>query len=386
LPLQCLLSKKNKASLIIAMRDTTYVQKRYIATIDAYEFETLYVDPPEINAVLSGRFFVARQMLKGVPGEFLGEHGALVKIRDSASIIDLVQYSVLSTEVAHLIEVLAGDNVRLALRMVREFLKSGYTATARALTTFQRAGRYILPAHEAMRAIILGPRTVYEEVHSLIGNPFDARLSRTNAQLLRLFLLNALVNMGQRANFVNLPGDQVASIYTRIGFGAELADKVLQDLCELRFIETETRDKPSLSACYVPTRLGGYMVKAFMSQLVFLENMLMDTFISDKSVWDQLNALTQSIQDERNPTTRLRLRKQRVVEFFDYTGTQYQSLQREAVRRGLEAEWCQDPFEMSRNRLNENLQRALRSSITLYGPGRDIKEAQPWEAQHPRLL
>lgn len=379
-------AERNKASLIIAMRDTTYVQKRHMATIDAYEFESLYIDAPEINAVLSARFFVAREMLKNKAGEFLGENGITIKIADCSKIIDLVQYSVLSTEVARLIEVLAGDNVRLALRMVREFLKSGYTATARALTIYTRSRRYLLPAHEAMRAIILGPRAVYEEEHSLIGNPFDSRLSRTNAQLLRLFVLNALVNMSQRANFVNLPGDQAADTLKKIGFGNEIAQKVLADLCELRFIETETRDKPDLDACYVPTRLGGYIVKAFISQLVFLENMLMDTFIADNGVWDALKSLTRDIQDERNPTRRLRLRKQRVISFFEHIALQYKGLQREAVRRVLEPEWCQDPFDASRDRLNFNLQRALRSSITNYGSGVDQKDKVPWEAQHPPLL
>ena len=60
-----------------------------------------------------------------------------------------------------------------------------------------------------------------------------------------------------------------------------------------------------------------------MSQLVFIENVAMDTFIADKFIWETLNTLTQNIQDERNPTTRLRLRKERLTEFFEYMATQY---------------------------------------------------------------
>ncbi|MCV5714540.1 hypothetical protein OFN39_35565, partial [Escherichia coli] len=77
--------------------------------------------------------------------------------------------------------------------MTREFIEHGYTNPGKAMRIYSEGGNYILPKHEALRAILLGNQAVYSEAYSLVGNPFDSRLGRTNFQLLRLFVLAALV-------------------------------------------------------------------------------------------------------------------------------------------------------------------------------------------------
>src|SRR5690606_27074886 len=127
---------------------------------------------------------------------FTAENGAHFNVEDLSIFADLVQQSVLGTEVGARIEVLANRDVRLALRMTREFLERGYTEPAKALGVIRAGRQYVLPRHEAFRAILLGNQGVYSEAFSVIGNPFDARLSKTSSQLLRLFVLSGLVRFG----------------------------------------------------------------------------------------------------------------------------------------------------------------------------------------------
>jgi hypothetical protein len=160
------------------MRDATYVKNRGSAVFDAFDFDAVYIDPPSILilAVLSRRFDVAEQLLKGKRIEFDSEGGARIIMRDGAAIIDLLRASVLGTEVGRIIEVAATGDTRLALQMTRQFLQYGYTSTAKAVEIYQRRGKYTLPPHEALRAIMLGNQGIYREEFSIFGNPFDSKL------------------------------------------------------------------------------------------------------------------------------------------------------------------------------------------------------------------
>lgn len=360
------IAQKNKLNAIIAMRDATYVQQKNLAVFNAYEFDNMYIDPPKILSVISRRFLIAREMLRGKPGDFIAENGAHIIVKDKATIVDLVQGSVLGSEVGKLIEVLATGDVRLATRMCREFLQSGYTATGKALQIYMTSGKYQLPTHEAIRSIMLGSRPIYEEAYSVLGNPFDARLSRTRAQLLRLYILSAIVTMSSRGDFRHLDGEEIVDSLRHIGFGDEITDKVLKDMCQLRFIETESRGEPDLRARFLATRLGGYVIKEFLATFVFLENVMMDTFIPIEEYWKEIRSLSERIYDERNPAIRFALRKQRVTTFFDSMHKLYEPLYEESVRRGFSADWCQDPFASAKDKLEKNLSRAMRSAIRHY--------------------
>src|SRR5262249_18415584 len=201
--------QKTKTNLICSMREATYVRHKTTALFDAFDFDPISIDPPNIQAVLSKRFFVARQLLQGRSAKFTAENGAEVSIASLSIVIDLVQGSVLGTELGNLIEVLATSDIRLALRMTREFLQSGWTASGKALRIYQATGKYIMPQHEALRAIMLGTQQVYSEEFSAIGNPFDSRLAKSEAQLLRLYILAAIVTLSSERSFRHLEGSDI---------------------------------------------------------------------------------------------------------------------------------------------------------------------------------
>jgi hypothetical protein len=176
------LAQKLRVNLVCSMREATYIRHKNTALFDAFDFDPVSIDPPAVQAVLSKRFFVAKQLLEGRSAKFTAENGAEVHIASLDVVIDLVQMSVLGTELGNLIEVLATSDIRLALRMTRQFLQSGWTASGKALRVFQSTGKYIMPQHEALRAIMLGNQQVYFEESSPLGNPFDSRLAKSEAQ------------------------------------------------------------------------------------------------------------------------------------------------------------------------------------------------------------
>ncbi|WP_200341600.1 hypothetical protein [Rhodovibrio sodomensis] len=361
------IAQRNHMNLMLSLREKTYVRNRNLPIFDAFDFDPIYIDPPVVSSVLSKRFLLARELLKGESGEFTSESGIKFELDDLSVVIDLVQTSVLGTEVGNLIDILATSDIRLALRMTREFLQFGYTATGKALDIYQRTGKYVMPQHEALRAIMLGNRSIYSEEYSVIGNPFDAKLSQTKAQLLRLFVLAGCVNEGGKGSVQSVDGERISQIFDEMGFGETICLHVLRDLCWLRFLQTAGQTEVSLEASFIPTRLGGYIARELIANIMYLENVMMDTFIPDEDVWTELRDLTDKIYDERDILARFNIRKERTRRFFEYMKEMYRPLEEEARRRGISTDWCSNPISDAKSKFDENQRRATRSALRNYG-------------------
>ncbi|WP_285274870.1 P-loop NTPase fold protein [Halopseudomonas bauzanensis] len=354
-------------NLIIAMRESTYVGHRSSPTFDAFDFDPIHIEPPEIPSVLSRRFFLTGQMLKNKKGSFTALNGADFKVEDLSVFIDIVKSSVLGTEIGERIDVLSNHDVRLALRMTREFLARGYTDPAKALQTFGTTKRYTLPKQEAFRSILLGNQSVYSEEYSVIGNPFDSRLGRSNGELLRMFVLSALVKQSSNNGSGSVDGPSIRDNLKAIGFSESDTMDVLSDLCEKRFAHTKSHGRAEVNSSYFASRLGGHVIRSLLSDFTFVENVLMDTFISDKDVWNELKELSHKISDERDIVSRIRLRAQRCETFYKYMITQYQPLLGEATKRNLDPVWLGHPLEEMFPELQRNIGKAISSAVRNYG-------------------
>lgn len=355
-------------NLVLCLRQSTFARHRNSPAIDAFDFETVQIDPPRISTVISKRFALVKYMTHNKKGEFIAENGAKVRLDDCSIIVDLLQGSVLGTEIGNRIEVLATEDVRLALRMTREFLERGYTNPGRALELYQKTGKYLLPKHEAFRAIILGTNTVYAEDSSTIANPFDSRLSVNQMQLLRLYLLSAIVAYATENNFRLIDGSIISENMRKIGIGDSFTQHVLVDFCKKRFIFTTNHGEPSIASSFVPSRLGGHVVRELICDFTFVENVMFDTYISDPKVWQSLRNISGEIDAEREVLRRIRVRVQRVRLFYNYMHLQLRQLVDESRRRGLPAQWCHDVLAERKNDFRKQLRRVLASAKRNYTP------------------
>ena len=312
-------SQRLKCNLVISLRNSTYVKHRNSAAFNAFDFDPILIEPPKVESVLSKRFFLAKNMLDGEQGDFESENGIRFHVDNKSDLISLLQSSVLGTEIGNLLEVLAAGDIRNALRMTREFIEHGYTNPGKAIRIYKEHGTYILPKHEALRAILLGNQAVYSEAYSLVGNPFDSRQGKTNFQLLRLFVLSTLVQYSADPAFQYIDGIDIRKNLRKIGVGDDDALTILRDLCVLRFVSTAGHDLPEFKSSYYPTRLGGYITKELISNFMFVECTMMDTFITDESVWEKLKSYERQIINSSNDVIkRLSYRKERVSIFYDY--------------------------------------------------------------------
>ncbi len=361
------ISRRLNCNIILSMRDNTYFRNRSLPIFDAFDFEPINVEAPEVHSVLSKRFSIAKELLRGKAVSFEGEDRKDVFVEDAAVIADLLIESIIGTEVGKSIALFSTSDIRFALRITRDFLRNGYSTTGRAVQMFQRLGKYRLPEHEAMRAIMIGSRAVYSEEYSPIANPFDARLDMSSAQMLRVFLLHGLTNHAAKRNFDAISGETIKKVCLEIGFAPDITLKVLEDLCRSRYLFTASHGPATFEASFIPSRLGGFVIRNLVSNFVFLENTSMDTFIEDEVVWQDLKNMTEEVFRLRKTTEKIQLRVKRVRHFFQHLESRYTLLSSEAARRGLASEWLGDPFADATGSLDTNCDRIIQSATQNYG-------------------
>ena len=108
-------------NVIMCLRDATYLRHRDSPAFDAFQVETLFIDPPNVIPVLSRRLGYARRLLEGRSAELVSEHGAKIPVRDLSVFFDVVTKSMLADEPGFMLEVLSGGDIRRGIQLAREF-------------------------------------------------------------------------------------------------------------------------------------------------------------------------------------------------------------------------------------------------------------------------
>lgn len=362
-------SQRTHSSIIIALRGGTYLRQRNSAALDAFDYDPISIEPPEVKPVLASRFLVARELLRGRKAEFVSEAGAKVYTDDVGVFVDIVRDSVLESKVSEVIDVLSAGDIRLALRMTREFMEYGYSEPAKALQSHQSNQRYKLPQHEAVRAIMLGNGSIYNGEQSVIGNMFDTRRERNAEQYLKIFISNFLVTTAQRAeSFV--PVSDIIQNCNKIGFGEDATFQVVRQLSEERYIISKSDRELSGESSVAASRLCGRFLKEFIADLVMIENMAMDTFIDDEKAWKELYDVTERVHANRDPVERLKLRAERARLFYHHAEQHVENLVAAARRVPLASDWLSNPLMEQRQKFLDNIDAAEQSALRNYGKNR----------------
>jgi hypothetical protein len=265
----------------------------------------------------------------------------------------------------------------LALQMTRQFLQYGYTSTAKAVGVYQQTGRYQLPLHEALRAIMLGNQSVYREEFSVFGNPFDSRLGRTDMQLLRLYVMYAVVSCSSEKEFEGIPAKEVIELLERLGFSEGATETLLRDLLRFRYIFSRSHQAYTRESVLIPSRLCGYVVRELIGRMVFVETTLFDTFIGDDGVWDTIKENMRLIYRERNLVRKLGMRREVAGLIYDYLEEKLEKIVAEARNRGLPPQWCINALTRAKDAFRSDLNKALSSAQKNYGPSEDIERGLP---------
>ncbi|HXK39992.1 MAG TPA: hypothetical protein VJ837_04120 [Candidatus Paceibacterota bacterium] len=333
------LARRAGLNVIMSLRESTFLRHRERPVFDAFEFDSFYVDPPNVRPVLAHRFNFAKKILEGTRVDLTTEQGMRVRVPDLSVFFDIVARSLLDEDTGLLIEALSGGNIRRGLALVREFLASGHTNADHAIATYLTDGSYRFPKHEFFRGAILGSFRYFNDSASLLPNLFDAKLAAPALQLLRLQIVSDLVDRATRGVTEGVLVSDLAAVCSRVGVPERDFLGVMQDLGRREMCRSIDGLPISVESSVVATRLGAYAIKEMCRDFTYADFCCVDASILDPASLQELQEITLDIEATHSPPERVALRATRIARFFDYLMRCEERWVVEAKRRELGEEW-----------------------------------------------
>lgn len=180
--------------VIISMREERFHSSRMHGTLDAYQNSGFHISSPVTQAVFEKRInYVIRKL---DDNNFCEEEFNVDSGSDEVHAIRKL-FLILRNEfskgdespLTDFLNACAHGNIRLALELFRDFLRSGYT-NVREMVAIQ--GLWTLKIHQVLKPVMIPYRFFYEESQSSIPNIFQVRNKNNGSHFTGLRILHKL--------------------------------------------------------------------------------------------------------------------------------------------------------------------------------------------------
>ncbi|TDC62409.1 hypothetical protein E1200_25825 [Actinomadura sp. GC306] len=272
------------ATVFVTLRPETFYRSSRSGTLSGYQARVFTIAPPRADVMLQRRVDFALAQLRET-GRF-GSLPAGVTL-DSENLkvfLDLLADNFRTNEeLLALIDNLAGGNMRLALHFVTEFIGSGHIDTAKMLRAFQESGRYKIPLHEFLRALLFDDGVYYDPEASPIANLFQITQPDGREHFLLPLLLSHTQILGERIGEEGyVSAEALFDFAQELGFSVDQITASLDHAVIKRLLDAAPRhsnDSPRLH--YRITTVGAYTTRVLLAYFAYVDAILMDTPIVD---------------------------------------------------------------------------------------------------------
>ncbi len=313
------LSKKIRSNIIVSIRDTTYIKHRTDSIFNAYELKKLWLDPPPFKDVLSKRLNYSKEILKNKSAIIPLSSGMKLNVPDLSIFFDIVKSSLLNEVNGKFLESISDRNPRRGILLTRNFLTSGHIQADKAIKNYiNEDAKFKFPYHEVFKGSMLAQWKYYKESRSECYNVFDSYYNSYNQQLLRLYILKYLFYNAQDKNSLETPIVEIISLFSKVGVSENRILQVIQSMIKNELIRSKEGDEITPDKTLFITLCGGYYVSVLAKNFTYVETVMHDTNIHNDTIWEQLDVLSQMIEQTSSIVERMELRQERVLLFIDY--------------------------------------------------------------------
>ena len=308
------------AFVFVSLRPETFHRSRSQGTLSAYHAKAFTISPPRVDRVIHKRLQYAMHLLEsGAIGTSIEGVDLHVDLRDLLDYLRIIDYSFENNaELIEFVDNVCGGNIRLALDFIRTFVGSGHVNTAKMLQIHRESGRYRIPLHEFVRAVTYGDYRDYHPNFSEITNLFDISGADGREHFLAPIVLAYLDLDSQASGNVGYVATESLYRYAQnLGYQPAQVSRVLGVLLQNKLVETESKRAflgapEALDQYFRITTIGSYYYQKLVGIFAYIDAMVVDTPIVDRSVRD-------GIRDEWNILGRLN----RAQEFRMYLDSQW---------------------------------------------------------------
>ncbi|MGW3995676.1 AAA family ATPase [Amycolatopsis sp. NPDC004772] len=313
------LSESWNLTTFISLRPDTFNHSRKTGSLAAYQPRVFTISPPRIDQVVIRRLKFAQQVINA--GRFsLGAEGITL---DSSLLRDYIDVLIRSlstnTQLSECLDNVSQGNVRQALNLLTSFVGSGHVDTRKILDIYRKTGRYIIPLHEFLRAILYGDTEHFDPTASPIANAFDISSRSPREHFSLLVILNFLERQAHHAS-AELGFILSEAIYDNcqsLGIRGDEVDAALARGADAGLIDVsidEGTTGTGASERFRITQNGAYLLHRLTHLFVYYDAVVVDTPILSDEVRPKLGE-ARTIED----------RLDRAEDFLTYLDEQYEN-------------------------------------------------------------
>ncbi len=267
------------ATVFISLRPDTFYHSRTKGSLTAYQPRVFTIAPPRVDHVIELRleFVLAQLQSTGTFGSL--SPGLSVKSESLTRYVDVLLQSFRASQgLVEFIDNLSGGNTRQALDFVTVFIGSGHVNAEKILNIAEEFGRYSIPVHEFMRAVIYGDFEHFDPAASPVVNLFDISMPDGREHFLLgnvLAFVQRVGDMAGKDGFV--ASEEVFEFCQSLGFLPGQIDFALQRARQKKLLETAPKFAEGPVSSYRITAAGAYTFKELPARFSYVDAMVVDT-------------------------------------------------------------------------------------------------------------
>ncbi|MEH2425950.1 MAG: AAA family ATPase [Nostoc sp.] len=277
-------------TIFVALRPETFHRSKRTGAVSGYHAKAFTISPPRTDRVIEKRLRFGIKLTDGeIPIQSLPQ-ATQVNFTKLSKIIHIFLDSIAhKDDLSEFIDNISGGNIRLALDLVKGFFGSGHIDTQTMLSRYEKTGKYYIPLHQFLRAVIFGDAEHYDSDQSPIANLFDvSRYDPKEHFLLPLVIgiLTSLESASLEEGFV-----ETYKIYEQLqelGFTPEQIEIALIKGFKKKLLEGTARRIPELGQTMPKTlrvtTVGRYHITRLCRFFTYIDAVIVDTPIFDSGV------------------------------------------------------------------------------------------------------
>ncbi|MEA2056581.1 MAG: hypothetical protein U9O78_02615 [Patescibacteria group bacterium] len=286
--------------VFITIRPDTFYKSLKNGSLSGYYPRAFTIHPPSIEEVIIKRLNFAKKIVKGEVKTELVKGS--VDLKSLATLLEVMVYSFeKNKELVEFIHNISNGNVRKAIQLIKIFFSSGHVDTKKIIDIYNKSGRFVIPLHEFVRAIVYRDNTYFNPNDSFISNLFEIFSLNGNSYFLQLLTLDFLQ---KRKSAVQITGGYVTSrdVYEYLqgnGFLVDEIDKAVGTLYSNGLIDYIAKKKEGEGFDQNKMRLtmiGGYHLDGLSKKFLYIDAILFDTPIIDDEIRGSIN-ISRKIDD-----------------------------------------------------------------------------------------
>lgn len=335
------------------LRPSTYNKSRRQGSLSAYQNRVFTISPPRIDLVVRKRLEYALNKLIAGGMLALASEGITVESHMLREYIEVLIDSMAHNDaLAECIDNISAGNVRDALDLLTNFVGSGHVDTRKILEIKISTGKYYIPLHEFIRAVIYGDNEYYSPESSFVANLFDIVTPLPEEHFLMCFMVDFCMRSSQHSTSSSgfIAEKDVYDHLRSLGYHNRQISAALARAEQTKLLDFAEADQASSNRVRI-TQRGAYVLHRLMGTFVYLDAVVTDTPITDaefaKLIWD-----ARLIRD----------RLERARHFLGYLDTCWEDTPR--VTGGFD--WSMESSKILRDigRVEERLSRPRREYLT----------------------